>query len=125
MLAQRRAIRNCDVSNWISVDNQDPSQFRPPPHHSVRHGEICRRPRDWLRAGRLFPADPNRGEKGLDIAAFAQFEASAEQGGNFTRDLPGSEAFNWGEGKVRASDTGIWLEGKIPPGPDYRLYLTA
>ena len=46
-------------------------------------------------------------EKGLDTAA-----------------LPGSDAFHWGEGTVRASDTRIWLEGKISPGPDYRLYLT-
>ncbi len=33
-------------------------------------------------------------------------------------------ALHWGEGTVRASDTRIWLEGKISPGPDYRLYLT-
>ena len=31
---------------------------------------------------------------------------------------------DWGEEMVRASDTRIWLEGKISPGPDYRLYLT-
>ena len=62
MLAQRRAIRNCDVTKWTSADNQAPSRFRPPPHHSVRHGEICRRPRDRLRAWRLFPADPDLGK---------------------------------------------------------------
>ena len=63
-------------------------------------------------------------EKGLDTAALAQLEASAERSGTFTRDFPGSDAFHWGEGTVRASDTRIWLEGKIPPGLDYRLYLT-
>ena len=63
-------------------------------------------------------------EKGLETAALAQLEASAERSGTFTRDLPGSDAFHWGEGTVRASDTRIWLEGKISPGPDYRLYLT-
>ena len=123
MLAQRRAIRNCDVTKWTSAENQAPSRFRPPPHHSVRHGEICRRSPDRLRAWRLFPADLDRG-KGLDTVALAQLEASAERSGTFTRDLPGSDAFHWGEGTVRASDTRIWLEGKISPGPNYRLYLT-
>ena len=123
MLAQRRAIRNCDVTNGTSADDQAASRFRPPPHHSVRHGEICRWPRDRLRAWRLFLPILTE-EKGLDTVALAQLEASAERSGTFTRDLPGSDAFHWGEGTVRASDTRIWLEGKISPGPDYRLYLT-
>ena len=46
-------------------------------------------------------------EKGLDTAALAQLEASAEWSRTFTRDLPGSDAFHWGEGTVRASDTRI------------------
>ena len=50
--------------------------------------------------------------------------ASAVRSGTFTHDLHGFDAFHWGEGTVRASDTRIWLEGKISPGPDYRLYLT-
>ena len=45
-------------------------------------------------------------EKGLDTAALAQLEASAERSGTFTRDLPGSDAFHWGEGTVRAGPTG-------------------
>jgi len=63
-------------------------------------------------------------EKGLDSTALAQLEASAERSGTFARDLPGSDAFHWGEGTVRASATRIWLEGRLSPGPDYRLYLT-
>ena len=63
-------------------------------------------------------------EKGLDTVALAQLEASAEQSVAFTRDLPRSDVFHWGEGTVRASDTRIWLEGKISPGPDFWLYLT-
>ena len=35
-------------------------------------------------------------EKGLDTAALAQVEASAERSGTFTRDLPGSDGFHWG-----------------------------
>ena len=63
-------------------------------------------------------------EDGLDQAALAQLEASAERSGTFNRDLPGSDAFHWGEGVVRASNSRIWLEGEISPGPDYKLYLT-
>ena len=63
-------------------------------------------------------------ETRLDTDALAQFEASAERSGTFSRDLPGSNAFHWGEGTVRASDTRVWLDDKISPGPDYRLYLT-
>lgn len=63
-------------------------------------------------------------EKGLDQSALAQLEASAERSGTFTRDLPGSDAFHWGEGVVRISDSRVWLDGRIAPGPDYKLYLT-
>ena len=37
-------------------------------------------------------------EKGLDTAALAQLEASAERSGTFTCDPPSSDAFHWGEG---------------------------
>ena len=63
-------------------------------------------------------------EKGLDAAALAQLEASAERSGTFTRDLAGSDAFHWGEGVVHVSGQRVWLDGRIAPGPDYRLYLT-
>ena len=63
-------------------------------------------------------------EKGLDTAALAQLEASAERSGTFTRDLAGSDAFHWGEGVVHVSRQRVWLDGRIAPGPDYRLYLT-
>ncbi len=106
MQAPPPAIRNCDVTNGTSADDQAASRFRPPPHHSVRHGEICRRFCDGLRAGVYFLPILTE-EKGLDNAALAQLEASAERSGTFTRDLPGSDAFHWGEGTVRASDTRI------------------
>ena len=62
-------------------------------------------------------------EDGLDSAALAQLEASAERSGTFTRDLAGSDAFHWGEGVVHVSQQRVWLDGRIAPGPDYRLYL--
>ena len=63
-------------------------------------------------------------EKGPYTVAVAQLEASAKWSGTFTRDLPGSDALHWGERTGWASDTHIWLEGKLSPGPDYRLYRT-
>jgi len=54
-------------------------------------------------------------EKGLDNAALAQREASAERRGTFARDLAGSDAFHWGEGVVHVSRQRIWLDGRIAP----------
>ena len=42
----------------------------------------------------------------------------------FRRDLKGSDAFHWGEGKVSISDKHITLIGELAPGPDYKLYLS-
>ena len=44
--------------------------------------------------------------------------------GEFRRDLKDSDALHWGEGKIFIGRTAITLEGKIAPGPDYRLYLS-
>lgn len=63
-------------------------------------------------------------EKGLDSAAVAALETSAERSGVFRRDLKDSDAFHWGEGKIMVNGTTIWLDGAVAPGPDYRLYLT-
>lgn len=52
-----------------------------------------------------------------ETAKAAQFEAA------FTRDLKGSDFLHWGEGKVSISPTRIAHEGKLSPGPDYKLYL--
>ncbi|MFT6105396.1 MAG: hypothetical protein ACJA1E_001829 [Paracoccaceae bacterium] len=40
-----------------------------------------------------------------------------------TRDLRGSDFLHWGEGKISISATRIVHEGKLAPGPDYKLYL--
>ncbi len=53
--------------------------------------------------------------------------ASAEAAlfkGEFTRDLNGSDFLHWGEGAVSVSASQIVHEGRLAPGPDYRLYLT-
>ena len=62
-------------------------------------------------------------EEGLDDSQIAQLSQSIERHGTFVRELADSDAFHWGEGKINVSDKKIWLEGKIAPGPDYRLYM--
>lgn len=44
--------------------------------------------------------------------------------GQFRRDLTDSDALHWGEGTLHVSAKAIALEGRIAPGPDYRLYLS-
>ena len=57
----------------------------------------------------------------------SQVQAVATQSqytGEFRRDLEDSDPLHWGEGTVFVSADTIALEGKIAPGPDYRLYLS-
>lgn len=50
--------------------------------------------------------------------------ASAQFSGEFRRDLKDSDALHWGEGTVFVGGETISLEGRIAPGPDYKLYLS-
>ncbi len=50
--------------------------------------------------------------------------AQAEFTGEFKDDLTGSDRLHWGEGKVLVGKHNIALEGRIAPGPDYKLYLS-
>ena len=43
--------------------------------------------------------------------------------GRLRRDLKGSDAFHWGEGRITVTATAVAHEGKLAPGPDYKLYL--
>lgn len=49
---------------------------------------------------------------------------NAQYTGEFRRDLKDSDALHWGEGKVFVGPKMISLQGKVAPGPDYRLYLS-
>lgn len=53
---------------------------------------------------------------------------SAERGAQFTatvrRDLQDSDVLHWGEGTMFISRELIAFEGRLAPGPDYRLYLS-
>ncbi len=44
--------------------------------------------------------------------------------GSFRRDLPGSDPLHWGEGRLTLSPSAIVLQGRVAPGPDYKLYLS-
>ena len=48
----------------------------------------------------------------------AQFDAV------FVKDLLGSDILHWAKGQISLSKTKIIFQGKISPGPDYKLYLT-
>ena len=48
----------------------------------------------------------------------------AEFRGTFRRDLADSDALHWGEGTVSVGARSIALDGRIAPGPDYKLYLS-
>ena len=50
--------------------------------------------------------------------------ATAGYQGEFRRDLQDSDALHWGEGTLSVGSDTIAFEGRLAPGPDYRLYLS-
>lgn len=50
--------------------------------------------------------------------------ARAQYSGEFRRDLKGSDFLHWGEGTVSISRDTVSLQGRLAPGPDYKLYLS-
>ncbi|MCL1044762.1 MULTISPECIES: DM13 domain-containing protein [Shewanella] len=56
-------------------------------------------------------------EQVLSISAQQRFTAQ------FTRELKDSDALHWGEGTVTIGDEFIALDGKLSPGPDFKVYL--
>lgn len=59
-----------------------------------------------------------------DAQAVAQAAQGAAHTGRFRRDLQDSDALHWGEGEVSVSATRVVLQGRLAPGPDYKLYLS-
>ncbi len=49
---------------------------------------------------------------------------TARYTGTFRRDLADSDALHWGEGLLFVGPDQIAFEGRLAPGPDYRLYLS-
>jgi hypothetical protein len=61
---------------------------------------------------------------GPEKAALQATEADALFKGRFDRNLKGSDFLHWGEGEVRILRDKIAHEGRLAPGPDYKLYLS-
>lgn len=57
-------------------------------------------------------------------AELSALEAQVKYKAKFFRDAKGSDAFHWGEGKVGVGPRAVVFEGKLAPGPDYKLYLS-
>ncbi len=62
------------------------------------------------------PASPDAA-KLEQMASNAMFEAELSRGQR------GSDFLHWGEGKVSITQTQIVHQGKLAPGPNYKLYL--
>ena len=60
----------------------------------------------------------------LSSSEVAAVAAGAEYTGQFQRNLQDSDLLHWGEGTVSVGRNVIALQGKIAPGPDYKLYLS-
>ena len=63
------------------------------------------------------PASPS-----IEVVRSAASTASFT--GEFRRDLEDSDALHWGEGALFISNEHVAFEGRLAPGPDYRLYLS-
>jgi hypothetical protein len=61
--------------------------------------------------------------KGPDVAALQATATGEFYRGRFERNLKGSDLLHWGEGEVRVLPDRIAHDGRLAPGPDYKLYL--
>ena len=56
-------------------------------------------------------------------AMLAETARMATYSADIRRDLKGSDFLHWGEGTFSVSTTKIIHQGRLAPGPDYKLYL--
>ena len=61
---------------------------------------------------------------GPDASELEAMAAEAQYQATLKRDLRGSDFAHWGEGTISVSAAQISHQGKLAPGPDYKLYLT-
>jgi hypothetical protein len=59
----------------------------------------------------------------VDSAKLEEMAEDALYTADFTRDLRGSDFLHWGEGTVSVTPTMVVHQGRLAPGPDYKLYL--
>lgn len=62
---------------------------------------------------------------GPDKAMLAETAQAALYTAEFRRDLEGSDFLHWGEGTVSVSSNKVAHQGRLAPGPDYKLYLVS
>ena len=62
--------------------------------------------------------------EGPSVETVRSAAAAAGYQGEFRRDLADSDALHWGEGTLSIGPDTIAFEGRLAPGPDYRLYLS-
>jgi hypothetical protein len=62
--------------------------------------------------------------EGPDTGAVRSVAESSRFTGEFRRGLADSDALHWGEGRLFVGPDTIAFEGRLAPGPDYRLYLS-
>lgn len=58
-----------------------------------------------------------------DAAVLEERAQAAQFSAEFTRELRGSDFLHWGEGKISLTPKQIIHEGRLAPGPDYKVYL--
>lgn len=58
-----------------------------------------------------------------ELAAATQSVSGVRFQAMLRRDLKGSDTFHWGEGRITVTPNAVTHEGKLAPGPDYKLYL--
>ncbi|HDS1581040.1 DM13 domain-containing protein [uncultured Stenotrophomonas sp.] len=61
-----------------------------------------------------------------DDPPLAQVQAAMREAPHhtrFRRDLKGSDAVHWAEGEVSVSPRQVAFDGRMGPGPDYKVYL--
>ena len=58
------------------------------------------------------------------VAEIKAVVSKADYQTEFVRQLKGSDALHWGEGKVSLNPNYITLLGELAPGPEYKLYLS-
>ena len=56
-------------------------------------------------------------------AALQESARDATFTAELTRDLRGSDRLHWGEGTISVGPERVVHEGRLAPGPDYRVYL--
>lgn len=61
---------------------------------------------------------------GPSVEQIRSAAGTAEFTGMFRRDLEDSDPLHYGEGTLYVSRDVIAFEGRLAPGPDYRLYLS-